>query len=82
MTPIPKCYIFKTISNTVNNFSKTVFYSKIFGIICTLVAEHLLTAVDDDRVANGMLAGVLLIGVFITAVIKPVWTPNHIFNII
>jgi hypothetical protein len=43
---------------------------QIFGIICTLVAERLLDVVDDDRVANGALAGVLLIGVGITALIR------------
>lgn len=48
-----------------------LFCLKLFGIISTLVAERLLDHFDDDRVANGVLCGLLLVGVGITAFIKP-----------
>ena len=32
------------------------------GIFCTIAAEKTLSSSGDDRYANGMLAGVLLIG--------------------
>ena len=45
---------------------------QIFGIICTLAAERILSAYpEDDRVANGALAIVLLLGTILTALIKP-----------
>ena len=44
---------------------------KVFGIICTLIAERVLDWLKDDRIANGGLSVVLLIGTVITAFIKP-----------
>jgi hypothetical protein len=51
-----------------------------FGIVCTLIAERLLDTLEDDRVANGILAGVLLVGACITALIKPDYRYGH-FNL-
>lgn len=45
--------------------------AQVFGIACTLGAERLLGATQDDRVANGLLAAVLLVGSGLTALIKP-----------
>jgi len=45
--------------------------AQVFGILCTIGAERLLGATNDDRVANGLLAAVLLIGSVLTALIKP-----------
>lgn len=44
--------------------------AQVFGILCTLAGERLLGFSGDDRVSNGMLAGVLLVGTFLTATIK------------
>ncbi len=35
-----------------------------------MAGERLLDYSKDDRIANGMLAGVLLLGTFLTAMIK------------
>ena len=46
--------------------------AQVFGIFCTMGAERLLGWYpQDDRLANGVLAGVLLIGTVMTAMIKP-----------
>ena len=45
--------------------------AQIFGIIWTLCCERIIDHSNDDRFANGMLAGVLLIGTIMTAFIKP-----------
>ncbi len=45
--------------------------AQVFGILCTLAAERIFTSVPDDRVANGCLAAVLLLGTALTAAIKP-----------
>ena len=48
------------------------FIFKVFGILCTMGAERLLDYTNnEDRIANGMLAAVLLIGTIMTAMIKP-----------
>jgi hypothetical protein len=57
--------------NRDHNLDYGVPIFQLFGIVSTLVAERLLDGVDDDRVANGVLCGVLLVGVAITAAIKP-----------
>lgn len=44
---------------------------QIFGIVSTILAEQLLTATKDDRIANGALSAVLLLGSVMTAFIKP-----------
>lgn len=45
---------------------------QVFGIICTLLAERFLEITGkEDRIANGLLAGVLLVGTGLTALIKP-----------
>merc|ERR1712004_469239 len=47
--------------------------AQVFGIFCTMAAESLLVNNEDkkeDLVANGMLAGVLLLGAIMTALIK------------
>jgi hypothetical protein len=43
----------------------------VFGIVSTLIAERVLDKLGEDRIANGGLAVLLLIGFFITALIKP-----------
>ena len=43
---------------------------KVFGILCTLICERVLDGLRDDRVANSILAGVLLVGTVATALIK------------
>jgi len=43
--------------------------AQIFGIICTMFAEWMFR-VTDDRVANSSLAGILLVGSVMTALIK------------
>eukprot|EP00095_Tigriopus_kingsejongensis_P011237 maker-scaffold414_size178625-snap-gene-0.29 protein:Tk11237 transcript:maker-scaffold414_size178625-snap-gene-0.29-mRNA-1 annotation:"mfs-type transporter" len=46
--------------------------AQFFGIICTLSAERFLEITQkEDRIANGLLAGVLLVGTFLTALIRP-----------
>jgi FLVCR family feline leukemia virus subgroup C receptor-related protein len=45
--------------------------AQVFGIICTMAGERLLGYSGDDRVANGMLALVLLLGTILTGCIKP-----------
>ncbi|XP_059089603.1 heme transporter FLVCR2-like isoform X1 [Tigriopus californicus] len=46
--------------------------AQVFGIICTLSAERFLEITGkEDRIANGLLAGVLLVGTGLTALIKP-----------
>ena len=42
----------------------------MFGILCTLICERVLDGLRDDRVANSILAGVLLVGTVATALIK------------
>ena len=44
---------------------------QVFGIFCTLAAEQILTHSKNDLIANGVLAGVLLLGTILTALIKP-----------
>jgi len=44
--------------------------AQVAGIFCTIAAEKTLSSSGDDRYANGMLAGVLLIGTLMTAMIK------------
>lgn len=43
---------------------------QVFGILCTTASERLLEFTGDDRIANGMLAAVLLVGTIMTALIK------------
>ena len=43
---------------------------QVFGILCTLVCERVLDGLEDDRIANSILAGVLLVGTVATALIK------------
>jgi len=45
--------------------------AQVFGIFCTMAAEQLLSHTKNDLIANGMLAGVLLLGAILTALIKP-----------
>ena len=45
--------------------------AQVFGIACTLMSERIITEVNDDRIANGMLAAVLFVGTILTALIKP-----------
>lgn len=45
--------------------------SQVFGILCTLAAERILGSTGDDRIANSVLALVLLLGSGLTALIKP-----------
>ena len=40
-------------------------------MLCTTGAEKLFDQTKDDRLANGLLAGVLLVGSIMTALIKP-----------
>merc|ERR1712008_512412 len=44
--------------------------AQVFGIFCTMAAEQLLSNTGNDLLANGMLAGVLLLGTILTALIK------------
>jgi len=44
--------------------------AQVFGIFCTMAAEQLLSRTGNDLLANGMLAGVLLLGTILTAFIK------------
>jgi len=44
--------------------------AQVFGIVCTLICERVLDGLKDDRVANSILAGVLLVGTGLTALIK------------
>jgi len=47
--------------------------AQVFGIFCTMAAESLLVNTEekkDDLMANGTLAGVLLLGTIMTALIK------------
>merc|ERR1719400_275103 len=44
--------------------------AQVAGIFCTIAAEKTLSSSGDDRYANGMLAGVLLIGTIMTAMIR------------
>jgi len=44
--------------------------AQVFGIFCTMAAEQLLSRTGNDLLANGMLAGVLLIGTILTALIR------------
>ena len=46
------------------------FLFQVFGIFCTMAAEQLLSHTGNDLLANGMLAGVLLLGTILTAFIK------------
>ena len=46
------------------------FFFQVFGIFCTMAAEQLLSHTGNDLLANGMLAGVLLLGTILTAFIK------------
>ena len=45
--------------------------AQIFGIVWTIASERIIFALKDDRIANGLLAAVLLIGTILTAMIKP-----------
>ena len=45
------------------------------GIFCTIAAEKTLSSSGDDRYANGMLAGVLLIGK-----LRDLWTSRVVIN--
>jgi FLVCR family feline leukemia virus subgroup C receptor-related protein len=44
--------------------------AQVFGIFCTMLGEWLFR-LTDDRIANCILAGVLLLGSLMTAIIKP-----------
>merc|ERR1719209_832011 len=44
--------------------------AQVFGIFCTMFGEWLYR-VTDDRIANSCLAGILVLGTLMTAVIKP-----------
>ena len=46
------------------------FLLQVFGIFCTMAAEQLLSHTGNDLLANGMLAGVLLLGTILTALIN------------
>ena len=45
--------------------------AQVFGIACTFAYEQAITQIEDDRIANGGLAIVLLLGIILTALIKP-----------
>ena len=45
--------------------------AQIFGIIGTIACERIIFLYEDDRLANGMLAIVLMIGTILTVFIKP-----------
>ena len=45
--------------------------AQIFGIVWTIASERIIFTLEDDRIANGLLAAVLLIGTVLTAMIKP-----------
>ena len=45
--------------------------AQVFGIACTLASERIITEIKDDRIANSVLAAVLLVGTVLTAFIKP-----------
>ncbi|XP_023346145.1 uncharacterized MFS-type transporter C09D4.1 [Eurytemora carolleeae] len=44
--------------------------AQAFGVVCTMFGEWMFRILDD-RIANCCLAGLLLVGVFLTAAIKP-----------
>merc|ERR1719209_2268123 len=44
--------------------------AQVFGIFCTMFGEWLYR-VTDDRIANLCLAGILVVGTIMTALIKP-----------
>ena len=45
--------------------------AQVFGIACTIASERIITVVNDDRIANCVLAAILLVGTILTALIKP-----------
>jgi len=45
--------------------------AQVFGIACTMASERIITIVEDDRIANSVLAAILLVGTILTALIKP-----------
>ena len=45
--------------------------AQIFGIVWTVAGERIIDIFKDDRIANGMLAAVLLVGTILTSLIKP-----------
>ena len=52
----------------------------MFGILCTLICERVLDGLRDDRIANSILAGVLLVGTVATALIKADYR-SYLFNL-
>ena len=59
----------QTVENSHAFFNVPILF-QVFGIICTMAAEQLLSHTGNDLLANGMLAGVLLLGTILTALIK------------
>ena len=45
--------------------------AQVFGIACTTAVEIVVTKLNDGLIANCVLAGVLVIGVILTTLIKP-----------
>ena len=45
--------------------------AQVFGIIWTITSERIISKSKDDRIANGLLSAVLLVGAILTLFIKP-----------
>ena len=45
--------------------------AQVFGIVWTITSERIISKTNDDRISNGILSAVLLIGALLTLLIKP-----------